>query len=274
MGVSMAIEKPWDDWPDTDIEAGWYVKNEKIFKGYSETEFRPNENITQKHFYDVLFRAKIIDATDTVNISDNTVTISQSQIYMPGTAWTSKPTDLVTRYRMAVMVYRHKNNIQPPNQDQVVIDRLEKLFQDKPVTWQGVTRKSKLIGHAKTIVEDSRKYGIPIWLCLGQGWRESQWYTTGLSIDYNCGWGMKDTKGWGEKGTPEYASGFANYVSIDESIHAYFRLMSSSKMPYKSLIDAGEYREALEIYSPDGDIARHYKTVMTVKSWCEERGIR
>ena len=277
----MASEKPWADWPDSDIEAGQWVKDNKIFEGYSETEFRPNENIKVSHFQSVLTRAEIPwSLDDFVPITEDVVLIKTAQKIMPGTAWLAKPDEKVTRYRTAVMVYRFKNGIvnpNPINPDQAVIDAMEKLFQDKPVTWNGVTRKSKLIGHAAVIVADARKYNIPIWLCLGQGWWETQWYTTGMSLTYNQGWGMKDTQGWGEsRGTHK---GFTDYVSIDESIHAYFRLMSSPKMPYRAWVDkliAGDesyLRTILQSYCVNS-ISSHLATVKTVRGWCDQRGIK
>ena len=179
------------------------------------------------------------------------------------------------------MVYRYKNGIEnpnsPSNEDAQVVAAIEQLFQDKPVKWQGVTRKSKLIGLAHVIVEDARKYNIPIWLCLGQGWWETQWYTTGMSLKYNQGWGMKDTMGWGE--IIDYHDGFANYVSVEESIHAYFKLMSSPDMPYRAWIDklmAGDesyLRTILQAYCVN-KIYQHLATVKVVKGWCEERGIK
>jgi hypothetical protein len=279
-GAAMATEKPWADWPDTDFEAGWYVKNEGIFQGYADGMFHPHTPITSFQFCNVLDRAGI--PVDRTYFSDTSVTIEQTQKFLPGTAWSSSSSDMATRFRTAVMIYRHKNNIINPNpvptEDEIVAQAIEQLFQDKPVTWQGVTRKSKLIGLAHVIVEDARKYNIPIWLCLGQGWWETQWYTTGMSLKYNQGWGIKDSEHrWGEyKGTH---SGFTDYISVEESIHAYFRLMSSTEMPYRAWIDemqAGDetkLRTILQAYCVNS-ISSHLATVKTVRNWCNERGIK
>lgn len=286
-GVAMAdqTEKPWKDWTitgvESDLDAGWYVKNEKIFQGYSKTEFRPNENIKLMHFQTVLTRAGIAwSLDDFMPITEDAVRIKTAQKIMPGTAWSANPEEAVTRFRAAVMIYRHANGIVNPNPvdpDKEVIEKLEQLFLDKPVTWQGVTRQSKLIGLAGVIVKDARQYNIPLWLCLGQGWWETQWYTTGMSLKYNQGWGMKDTQGWGE--IIDFHSGFANYVSVEESIHAYFKLMSSPDMPYRAWIDklmAGDesyLRTILQAYCVNS-ISAHLATVKTVRDWCNERGIR
>ena len=279
-GAVMAAEKPWEDWPETsleeDLKAGWYVRDNGIFQGYTDGLFHPHNNITSFQFCLVLERANIPVERDYFKSPE--VLMKDTQEFLPGTAWSANPEEAATRFRTAVMIYRHKNNIENPNPpiepenvDDNVIQAIEQMFQDKPVVWNGVKRYSKLIGLAHVIVEDARKYDIPIWLCLGQGWWETQWYTTGMSVKYNQGWGIKDSNGrWGViKGVH---SGFADYVTIEESIHAYFRLMSSSSMPYRHLIDTGQIRKALQIYC-ENDIGSHYATVMTVRNWCEERGI-
>jgi hypothetical protein len=42
----IARKKPWEDWPDLEIELGWLTKNSNILQGYSLTEFRPWNNVT------------------------------------------------------------------------------------------------------------------------------------------------------------------------------------------------------------------------------------
>jgi hypothetical protein len=279
-GEVMAIEKAWIDWPDTDIAAGFWVKEKGYMLGYPPDEthpeitFRPNEPITSLQMRVTLKRANI----DNVAWNIENLTIADAKRYLPYAQVTSKPTATLTRYRLAAMMYRHF--MTPVNNDQVVIDKLEQLFQEKKVTWNGVTRTPRLAGHAKEIVDFSRSTGVPIWLALGQAWRESQWFSTGLSVNYNCGWGIKDGKGvWGALGEPKSVSGYSNYATIGESIGAYFRLMSSPNRPYKALIDVGDeasIRKALNIYAPafENDTEQHYKIVMAVKGWLEERGIK
>jgi hypothetical protein len=287
-GEVMASDKPWEDWPRTaiveDLDAGWYVKNHGIFKGYSEFEFRPHEPLKLRHFKMVLDRAKIPNDIP-IGAGDEPVYMWYSQVYLPGTSWSADPQSSVTRFRASVMIYRHLMGIKKPIDDAEIVEKINKLFNERPVTWNGATRYSKLIGHEDLIVAYSRHYGVPIWLCLGQGWYETQWYTTGMSLTYNQGWGMKDTNGiWGEiKGLNK---GFADYVTIEESIHAYFRLMSSPNRPYKALIDAylaepdqakawTYIKQALDIYAPafENDTMKHHRIVHIVKGWCEDRGI-
>lgn len=42
----IARKKPWEDWPDSEIELGWLTKNSNVLQGYSLTEFRPWNNVT------------------------------------------------------------------------------------------------------------------------------------------------------------------------------------------------------------------------------------
>ena len=280
-GEVLAMDKPWPDWPDTDIEAGWYVKNNKIFEGYPDGLFYPNQLITGHQFNNVMQRAGINGRVDD---KSKQITIAETQKIMPDTAWTAKPEDNTTRYRTAVMVYRFNNNIPRPGSDKEIAIKLNKLFNDKPVTYQGVTRRSRLIGHEQTLVQAAREHNVPLWLALGQCWRESQWFTTGLSITYNCGWGIKDSKGkWGKLGNPPTVKGYSNYATIDEAILAYFRLMDSPNMPYRALIDkylaTGDMNyiyKALDTYAPasENDTNEHHKIVKIVKGWVEERGIK
>lgn len=282
MGVAMAVEKPWGDWPDTDIDAGWWVKEQKIYEGYSDGLFHPNGDVTPLHFVTVMRRAGI-EAEWPTTIP---ATIGDALKYLPNTVTTSKPTDKLTRFRLAVMLYRHF--VAPINADQKVIDALEKWFCETKVTWNGVTRPTKFVGYAPLFVKLSRETNVPLWLALGQCWRESQWFTTGLSVDYNCGWGMKDKPGkWGAMGNPTHVKGYTNYVSVEEAINAYFRLMSSPERPYRALIDKylaepdpwkawGYITQALDIYAPgyENDTIQHHKIVRIVKDWCDQRGIK
>ena len=276
-GEAMAIEKPWEDWPDTDIEAGFWLKEKGYLQGFVDGTFRPHVEVTPFQFSLVLDRVGIESKWP------EKIDIGEALKYLPNTVQSSKSTDTLTRYRYAVMLYRHFNGIHfpaPVTPDQEVIDRLELFFKDKKVTWDGVTRTPRLAGHAELIVSLSRETGIPIWLALGQCWRESQWFTTGLSTRYNCGWGIKDREGrWGTLGSPNIVSGFSNYISVEEAIRAYFNLMSSPERPYKALIEKGDdvsIRTALNTYAPayENDTWQHWIIVKTVRSWCNERGIR
>jgi hypothetical protein len=44
--IIAGLRKPWNDWPDSELELGWLTKNSGILQGYSETEFRPWANVT------------------------------------------------------------------------------------------------------------------------------------------------------------------------------------------------------------------------------------
>jgi uncharacterized FlgJ-related protein len=171
----------------------------------------------------------------------------------------------------------------PSQHDIDVALALEKWFNETNVTYQGVTRRPRLIKYGAYIVAESKSHRVPMWLMLGQCWRESQWFTTGLSIDYNCGFGIKDVKGkWGVLGTPPLVKGFSNYTSVGVAISAYFELMDSNSMPYRKLIDGylntrnvDYIFQALDIYAPasENDTKEHHEIVMLKKKQCQERGI-
>lgn len=287
VGVAVATEKtkkPWNDWPDTDIEAGWWVKNEGIYEGYPDETygslFHPNGDVTPLHFVTIMRRAGI-EAEWPTTIP---ATIGDALKYLPNTVLTSKPTDKLTRYRLAVMLYRHFVSPLHPDANEDMIKALDDWFQETKVTWHGVTRQTKFVGYGELFLALAEEHNVPIWLALGQCWRESQWFTTGISVDYNCGWGMKDKTGrWGTMGSPTHVKGYTNYISVEEAINAYFRLMDSPDMPYRALINehlqTGSMTpiyEALDIYAPgyENDTVQHHKIVNIVKGWCEDRGIK
>jgi hypothetical protein len=278
-GEAMATEKPWVDWPDTDIGAGFWVKEKGYMRGYEDGLFRPNEDVYLYQFTTVLGRAGIITGLIGPAIP---ISIGDAQKYLPLAKVGSKPAARLTRYRLAVMLYRHF--VTPVDVDKVTAQKIEELFQEHPHDWNGVTRVSRMVGHADTIVRCSKQYNVPISLCLAQGWAESCWFTGGKSLEYNMGFGMKDSKlRWGTPGVPTFVgSGFTNYISIDESIEAYFRLMSSPIMPYRALIDkwvaTGDIsyvNQALDIYAPphenDPGLKNNIKIVI---GWVNEKGIK
>ena len=187
--------------------------------------------------------------------------------------------ELCTRFRFAVMLERY--GLQPgpcttvpaTSEIQATGALLDEWFASTWYTWRGVARQPRVMGQGELIVRLSREHNVPIWLCLGIGWYESCWCTGGLSLTYNCGWGIKDVKGkWGSiRGV---VSGFADYTSVEEMITAFFRLMDSPG--YRGYIDARHWDALLERYAPsfENDHRAHVATVRTVRRWCEERGIR
>lgn len=284
-GVALSVnKKPWPDWPNEHIKEANFVKDKKWLLGYEDGNFRPWQPITERQVVTVAQRAGI--RTDLGHLTFHDIPATMSWVengFLPGTVYEAGPEETCTRFRFAIMLYRYGEKPGPsteviptvPNPDEDVVSKLDRWLEETRVTWQGVTRKPRLAGHARTIVEESRKHNVPLWLALGQCWRESQWGTTGLSIDYNMLWGMKIGCGdYGEvKGT---IRGFADYVDIDECIRAYFRYMDSGDKPYRSWIDSGDLEAILNFYAPPWDgnnPSQHYNIVATVRGWCEERGI-
>ncbi len=262
---------PWPDInPDDDelMAAAWWAKDAGIFEGYDDGIFWPFGVVLKRH---VALVAQRVGIPGPDWESDYGIA-TRWQVYLaiPGLTWNDRRwEEPLLRSQLLRLMYRARDGLDP---DAEIAARLEQWFVETRVTWQGVTRQPRLIGHAALLVQLSREYRVPLWLALGQCWRESQWFTTGLATRYNCGWGIKGTN-WGALGTPPTVSGFANYATVEESIRAYFRLMDSPL--YRSLIDAQNWRGVLDRYAPpyENNSTEHWAIVRTVRGWCEERGI-
>jgi hypothetical protein len=262
---------PFRDLIGEDFElraAGGYLYSQGIIQGYEDSTVGPYFPLLKRHVALVAERSGLPCA---LAVDDyDPATRADVRDAIPGLTWLEERWDEpITRGQLMRLLYRARNAEPQDN----TVTRLEEWFAETYVTYGGVTRQPRLIGHAQTIVDCAREYDVPIWLALGQCWRESQWGTTGLSINHNMLWGVKDSSGkWGQV---DYyvGEGFAAYSSIDECIRAYFRLMDGA---YRHYIDAGDWRGLLNRYAPafENDTEQHYRIVMTVKGWCEERGIR
>lgn len=264
------VEHPFTDLTDEDIElegAAGYLYHAGIIEGYDDNTVGPYQPLLKRHVALICERMGIACAFSTGDWG--AALRGDVRDAIPGLSWNEERwTEPITRGQLLRLMYRARDA-----EEIVIAQRLEAWFAETYITYQGTTRQPRLIGHAALMVQLSREYNVPLWLALGQCWRESQWGTTGLSINYNCLWGVKDTSGkWGE--LAGVVSGFANYTSIEECIRAYFRLMNAPG--YRALIDAGNWRGLLDRYAPasENDTAEHYQIVMAIKGRCEERGIQ
>lgn len=268
--------KPFIDLDHVDEElreAAGYAWLIGAVRGYPDRTLRPETALLRRHVALVCERLGLLCsfAADDYRVALR----GDVRDAIPGLEWREERWDEpLTRGQLVRLIYRKRLDI-----DQAVIDRLEQWFSRTSVEYQGRSRRPRLLGHAYKIVECSREYLVPLWLALGQCWRESQWFTTGLSIKYNCGWGLKDTRGrWGRLGAPPLVSGYSNYLSVDEAIEAYFKLMASDiyAQYVERLPDETALRSLLDKYAPafENDTREHYQIVTTVKQWCEARSIR
>jgi hypothetical protein len=287
-GVAMASTSSWNDWPNEPEEVRKFITENNLMLGYPDGTFRPWNAVTEKQVVRVCKRAGIRTDLDENQYSDMPATMGWVTTYfLPGTAKTAGMEEECTRYRLATMLYRYGLKPGPTpippstSEDSIIADRLDKWFDEMYVTWNGVTRQNKLVGLGKVFVEESNKHRIPIWLALGQCWRESQWFTTGLSVTYNCGWGMKaSVEKWGQLGSPSTIQGYGNYISVEEAVRAYFKYMDeqttgNGQPLYRNLIDQEKWQEVLNIYAPpfENNAQEHYNIVMTVRKWAADRGI-
>jgi len=258
---------PWPDIPAGDeelIAAGTWALDEGIFQGRTDGTFGPWDSLLRRH---VALVAERMGLPCTLTTDDWAPALrSDVRDAIPGLEWLEERWDEpVTRSQVLRLMYRARDA-------DPTAALLEQWFAETYVTWQGVTRQPRLIGHAALMVELSREHDVPLWLALGQCWRESQWGTTGLSITHNMLWGVKDAGGrWGE--LRGIVAGFADYATVEECIRAYFRLMDQGT--YRGLIDAQDWRGLLDYYAPatENDTAEHYRIVMAVRAWAETRGI-
>lgn len=286
-GIAMA--NIWKDWPDQHQSAAQFVLDNKLMFGYMDGYFRPWEAVTEKHVVRICKRANIrtdLDENSFYNIPATMGWVEEN--FLPGTVLSANKDEYCTRFRLAVMLERFGLKPGPTTSVQSSLPQytaklLNTWFEETEVTWNGVTRSPKLIGLGDVFVEEATKHKIPLWLALGQCWRESQWFTTGLSIRYNCGWGIKASpEKWGTLGNPPIVSGYGNYITVEESVRAYFRYMDlqvdskTGKPLYRDLIDNHQWRSILNIYAPlfENNGAEHYAIVMKVKQWCDERGLK
>lgn len=262
---------PWSDIPADDQElvaaAPWAYEN-GIFQGYGDGTFGVSDPVLKRH---VALVAERVGLPAPPWFGDySTATRGDVAAGIPGLTWFEERWDEpLTRSQLLRLVYRAREGL---GIEATIARALEGWFAETTVTWRGVTRQPRLAGYGGLMLQLSREYNVPLWLALGQAWRESQWGTTGLAARHNCIWGVKDTSGkWGRlRGT---VGGFADYASVEECIRAYYRLMDGA---YRGYIDAGDWRGLLRRYDPkvgDGS-AQHYRTVMAVRTWCEARGIR
>jgi len=242
--------------------AAGYLRERGVIEGYTDGTVGPYFPLLKRHVALITERSGLPCA---LSVDDYTpATRADVRDAVPGLSWLEERWDeSITRGQLMRLLYRARND------NTAVL--LEQWFAETSVTWQGVSRSPRLIGHAQTLVDCSREYDVPLWLALGQCWRESQWGTTGLSINHNVLWGMKDTQGWGE--IESVVSGFANYISVDECIRAYFRLMDAW---YRDYIAAGDWMGLLTAYAPafENDTQEHYAIVMVIRDKCVARGIR
>lgn len=264
---------PWSDIPPDDQEllaAAWWARDKNVFQGRGDGTFGVHAPTLQRHVTLVCERTGI-PAPPWEGLY-GTATRAMVRDAIPGLTWYEQRWDEpLTRSQLLRLVYRARDGLDP---DAVVAGRLEAWFADTHVTWRGGTRAPRLIGYAQLLVQLSREHDVPLWLALGQCWRESQWGTTGLAINHNCLWGVKDVnRRWGEV-DHFVGSSFASYVTLEECIRAYFRLIDSPV--YRRFVDAGDWRGLLNKYAPpsDGnDPDEHYRIVVTVRGWCKARGI-
>jgi hypothetical protein len=252
-----------------------------LMAGYPDGTFKPYTTITERQVVTIVSdRGQLRQDLSVEDFGSYPATMEWIQTnFLPGTVKVAAPNEVATRYRLAVMLERNNGTPSPitevishqQTEDEIVAAKLDGWFSQTIVNG----RVSRLAGYGSLFVQLAKEYNVPLWLALGQCYRESQWFTTGLSRTYNCGWGIKDGYArYGALGEPKAVSGYSNYTTVGEAISAYFRLMNNST--YRPLIDGEQWSKLLNIYAPafENNTRQHYSTVMSIKTKCEVRGIR
>jgi hypothetical protein len=276
MAGAAKAEQLWTDWPSNiSTSPGVYVKANNLMAGYPDGTFRPYATVTERQVVTIVAdRGQLRQDLSAEDFGNYPATMEWVQTnFLPGTVKTAKLDEVVTRLRLAIMLERNNGAPSPITEvvshQQTVADKINQWFSDTRVNG----RLSRLVGTGDLFVQLARSTATPLWLALGQCYRESQWFTTGLSRTYNCGWGIKDSAG--KYGLiRQVVCGYADYISVEEAIRAYFRVMSNST--YKPLIETGQWRRILNIYAPayENNTRQHYATVMYIRAQCEARGIK
>lgn len=269
----------WPDFLPGHEQTEAYLLENGLMQGYADGDFRPYVLVTERQVVTVAKRGGIRTDLDPAAFGPYPATMGWIEEYfLPGTVLSAGADELCTRFRFAVMLERY--GLQPgpcttvpaTGGIQATGALLEEWFSQTWITWQGVKRQPQFLDYGGLIAELSHSTGIPVWLCLGISWYESQWGTTGLSTRYNMAFGVKDSRAkWGQVAC--WVRGFSSYVSTEEMIRAWYRLMVGV---YKGYLDRGDLDGLCELYAPshENSHAAHVATVLTVRRWCEERGIR
>lgn len=239
--------------------------------GYSDGTFKPWEPVSEIQVVRVAVRTGI--RPDLQEKDFNYVPATMGWIennFMPGTVLSAGPMEQGSRFRLAVMLSRYVNEDGSFKEGPITnvtaapmpvdsrIETLNQLFKEHP--YNG--KLTPFIGHEKLFLQLSDETGVPLWLALAQGWKESCWGTAGISI-----WGLKS------------GSGFASYSSVEDAMRAYYKLIRygpSSSERYWNYLQAGNIDALVELYAPvsDGNNHQSYmQTLYIVKGWVGKKGL-
>lgn len=268
LGGSAIAEMNWTDFPQEEKLVRMFLTNSKVMQGYPDGTFRPWEIVTEEQVVRVVLRAGI--RTDIREEDFYPVPAKMGWVetnFLPGTVFTAKDTENCTRFRLAIMLFRYRNSdgsfkagpttVVVPTKPVVDsrIAKMNELFKEHP--YNGKT--TKFVGHEKLFLELSDTTGVPLWLALGQAWKESCWGTNGSSI-------------WGIKGN----GGYVGYDSTEASIRAYYKLMRTGQSGYYwQCIQSGNIDALVERYAPsfENNHASYMQTLWIVKGWVQKKGL-
>lgn len=259
----------WKDWPKDQQEVGQFLLDKRIMVGYSDGTFKPWEPVSEIQVVRVMNRAGIRSLPEgDFNYVPATMEWVENN-FMPGTVFSAGPKEQCTRFRLAVMLSRYVNEdgsfkegpttpvVPTPEPVDERVALLNQLFKEHP--YNG--KLTPFIGHEKLFLELSDTTGVPLWLALAQGWKESCWGTAGSSI-----WGLKSN------------SGFISYSSVEDAMRAYYKLIRygpSGSGRYWNYLQARNIDALVELYAPsyENNHSSYMATLWIVKSWVNKKGL-
>jgi hypothetical protein len=128
---------------------------------------------------------------------------------------------------------------------------------------------SKMMGMGAVIVDACRKSHVPVDLLMAQLAKESTFLRTGntLSIANNNPGNLRHA-GWESQfgGVPGQG-GFERFPTIEAGIRAYAHLMGSPSLPYRTLVDAKNWKQLVHVYAPASDGNDEAEYVRNLTDW-------
>jgi hypothetical protein len=104
----IARKKPWKDWPDSELESAWATKNSGVLLGYSDTEFRPWNNVTQHQAITIATRLGfVVPKEEKASWSTDALRGWIHENWPQYTFLEERWDESITRYQFAIIIGRY-----------------------------------------------------------------------------------------------------------------------------------------------------------------------
>jgi hypothetical protein len=102
------LNKPWRDWPSSEIELGWLTKNSKVLQGYEDGSFRPWNNITMHQAITIAKKLNFTVPDDKKEYWSTAATRGWIHDNWPSyTFLEERWNETITRYQFALIIGRY-----------------------------------------------------------------------------------------------------------------------------------------------------------------------